>query len=241
MIPHMNNNKYLISAHPRIQNEHGWVSNSEMSNFCPDQGRPGEICSAFHWAGTKVCGPRKAGQEGVRLYAAAGNPRRTPSRAKRAIYGWTLTTFLVAAVLITLGCSQLSKGYGKTRMLPREKGQMKIDELIDNWEDYEIYYSAVLSRPPLGIIFDPKNNDTTLQADRWRKISDQKFLVEAVKRLYFTTDNQPTVRILLGPDDQFFGYMYHAHGSIVLRMIDDKTMFVHDLQSSSAEDQRYIQ
>jgi hypothetical protein len=34
-----------------------------MSNFCSDQGR------------TRVCGPRMAGQEGVRLYAAAGNPR----------------------------------------------------------------------------------------------------------------------------------------------------------------------
>jgi hypothetical protein len=48
------------------------MSNSEMSNFCPDQGR------------TRVFGC------GVRLYAAAENPRGTPSRAKRAIYGWTL-------------------------------------------------------------------------------------------------------------------------------------------------------
>jgi hypothetical protein len=55
-----------------------WVPNSEMSNFCSDQGR------------TRVCGPRKAGQEGVRLYAAAGNPRRTPIRTKMAIYGWAL-------------------------------------------------------------------------------------------------------------------------------------------------------
>jgi hypothetical protein len=40
-----------------------------MSNFCPDQGR------------TRVCGPRKAGQEGVRLYAAAENPRPPARRA----------------------------------------------------------------------------------------------------------------------------------------------------------------
>jgi hypothetical protein len=40
-----------------------------MSNFCSDQGR------------TRVCGPRKAGQEGVRLYAAAGNPRPPARRA----------------------------------------------------------------------------------------------------------------------------------------------------------------
>jgi len=43
-----------------------------MSNFCPDQGR------------TRVCG------EAYVLYAATKNPRRTPNRAKRAIYGWTL-------------------------------------------------------------------------------------------------------------------------------------------------------
>jgi len=35
--------------------------------------------------------PHKDLQWGVRLYAAAGNPRRTAIRAKRAIYGWTLT------------------------------------------------------------------------------------------------------------------------------------------------------
>ena len=35
------------------------MSNSEINNFCSDQGR------------TRVCGPRKAGQEGLELYAAA--------------------------------------------------------------------------------------------------------------------------------------------------------------------------
>jgi len=34
--------------------------------------------------------PHKGFRWGVRLYAAAGNPRRTPSRTKIAIYGWTL-------------------------------------------------------------------------------------------------------------------------------------------------------
>ncbi|HEA67705.1 MAG TPA: hypothetical protein ENI07_12905 [Desulfobacterales bacterium] len=43
-----------------------------MSNFCPDQGR------------TRICG------EAYVLYAATKNPRRTPSRAKKVIYGWTL-------------------------------------------------------------------------------------------------------------------------------------------------------
>lgn len=49
-----------------------------MSGFCSDQGRK------------RVFGPRKAEQEGVRLYTAAGNPRRTPIRTKRAVSEWAL-------------------------------------------------------------------------------------------------------------------------------------------------------
>ena len=49
-----------------------------MSNFCSDQGR------------TRVFGPRIAGQEGVRLYAATGNPRKTPIRGKKG-YFWMET------------------------------------------------------------------------------------------------------------------------------------------------------
>ncbi len=51
-----------------------FVSDSEMSNFFVEQGR------------TRVCG------EAYSMYVAAGNPRRTPSGGKRAIYGWTLTS-----------------------------------------------------------------------------------------------------------------------------------------------------
>jgi hypothetical protein len=48
-----------------------------MSNFCSGQGR------------TRGLRSPQTGQEGLRMYAAAGNPRRTPRRTKRAIYGWT--------------------------------------------------------------------------------------------------------------------------------------------------------
>ncbi len=78
-----------------------------MSNFCSDQGR------------TRVFG------EAYFLYAAAGNPRRTQIRAKRAIYGWKLVnrgrhTFTIkAAPRKTKFTPQLNKkdtiGRGKLR------------------------------------------------------------------------------------------------------------------------------
>ena len=56
-----------------------------MSNFCSDQGR------------TRVYG------EAYFLYAVAENLRRTPSRAKKAIYGWALGKHLLFGDVAQLG------------------------------------------------------------------------------------------------------------------------------------------
>ena len=50
-----------------------------MSSFCSDQGRIHRRLKRAMAGQARGCGPRKAGQEGVRLYAAVGNPR-SPAR-----------------------------------------------------------------------------------------------------------------------------------------------------------------
>lgn len=152
-----------------------------------------------------------------------------------------LNIFLIVIILSISGCSQYFKGYGKTRILSGAKGEVTIQDLIENWDDYDIYYAGLDARSPLGVMFDPKNNDSSLKGDRWKKIINQKELLETIKWLCTTADNhQPDLRIILGPDAQFFGYMYHSHGYIVLKKIDEKTMYVNDLQGSIWEDAIYM-
>ena len=79
-----------------------------------------------------------------------------------------LFIFLIA--LILYGCSISLKNYGKLKMLPKGPGEVTIQDLIDKWEDYDIYYSGSFAkyygvRNPLGVMFDPKNNDTALVGD----------------------------------------------------------------------------
>jgi hypothetical protein len=67
---------HLTSAHPRniIQSTaRVSVSNSEMRILCSEQGRTRVYAEAYF------------------SYVAGENPRRTPLRGKRAIYGWKLT------------------------------------------------------------------------------------------------------------------------------------------------------
>ena len=91
-----------------------------------------------------------------------------------------LSVFLLA--LIIFSCASWQKNYGKIRILPKSQNEVAIQDLVDKWDDYHIYYSDHYDgfnvRSPLGIMFDPKNNDTTLVGDRWKKVGDQKALIE---------------------------------------------------------------
>ncbi len=50
-----------------------------------------------------------------------------------------LSVFLVAFVISS--CASWQKNYGKLRILPENQNEVTIQDLIDKWDDYNIYYS----------------------------------------------------------------------------------------------------
>lgn len=135
-----------------------------------------------------------------------------------------LNLFLV--VLIISGCASLQKNYGKLKRLPIDQSEMIIQDLIDKWEDYDIYYASSGSPSSIGIMFDPKNNDTALVGDMWKKIMDEEDLLKAINWI----KHDRFLSEILGPDGQFYGYIYYSHGAITLKMIGDKKMYVFNLE-----------
>ena len=153
---------------------------------------------------------------------------------KKSIF---LSVFLLA--LIISGCASWQKNYGKLRILPESRNEVTIQDLITNWDDYNIYYSDQYEgfsvRSPLGIMFDPKGNDTTLVGDRWKKVGKQKDLIEMTKWIYSTTQYDPWLNEILGPDGRFYGYLYYSYGFVTLKVVDDKTMYVFNLEDPREE------
>jgi hypothetical protein len=143
-----------------------------------------------------------------------------------------LSIFLIA--LIISSCASWSNTYGKLRILPESQNGLTIQDLIDKWNDYNIYYSDKYEgynpRAALGIMFDPKNNETTLVGDRWKKVKDQKDLIEMTQWIYSNTQYEPWLNEILGPDGKFYGYLYYSYGFATLKVVDDKTMYVFNLE-----------
>jgi len=111
---------------------------------------------------------------------------------------------LVVGFAFIMGCSG---DYGIVkRQIPTDI-KMTFAELLENWEDYHIYYGKPAGSLPKNIMFDPKNSETRLVGDGWYKISDQQTLSETISAILAHWERQE-VMIIEGPDKRFFGYMY---------------------------------
>ncbi|MEE9497024.1 MAG: hypothetical protein V3V39_10900 [Desulfobacterales bacterium] len=116
----------------------------------------------------------------------------------------------------------------------RAKKQQQIQqELENNWPQYIIYYI-----PELAVIFDPKDDGNTLVvSSRWIKFGDdKKAWVEILRQNTQTSDNifntllRTTTGFLeiIGPDEQFFGYLIHKKMDLVaLKVIDRNTVRIY--------------
>ena len=129
---------------------------------------------------------------------------------------YRLLGVILIAVMVS-GCASWQNNHGKIRNLKESQNGVTIQDLVDKWDDYNVYYSDHYDgyniRSPLGIMFDPKNNDTTLVGD-----------------LY-----EPWLNEILGPDGRFYGYLYYSYGFVTLKVVDDKTMYVFNLEDPREE------
>jgi hypothetical protein len=145
------------------------------------------------------------------------------------------SVFLFALIaLVIWGCVSWQKNYGKLKIIPKNSNEITIQNLIDKWDDYNIYYSDQYDgfsvRSALGIMFDPKNNDTTLVGDRWKKVNDQNTLAEMTQWIVLNTQYEPWLNEILGPDGRLYGYLYYSYGVVTLKMVGDNKMYIFNLE-----------
>ena len=144
---------------------------------------------------------------------------------KKNIY---LALVAVVPVFVMSGCS----GYGKLRSQSGYRDDTTIENLKENWQDYAVYYAGYAVNNPSGIMFDPKNDDKTLMpSERWTKLDDKESVIEVISwiRLQDSSDYYPRLYKILGPDDQFYGYLYSAWDHLLTKVADEKRLWVYDL------------
>ena len=151
---------------------------------------------------------------------------------KKLFYIFVFVVFM----LMAYGCTSWHKNYGRLKDITKGPNAVTIQALMDRWGDYNVYYAGRDERFPLGVIFDPKNNDTMLQGDRWKAVEDKEMLENILDRIERNAEYYPWLKKILGPDDRVYGYLYHSFGPAVFKRIDDNTMYAFDLEDPNDKD-----
>ncbi len=139
---------------------------------------------------------------------------------------------VIGFVLIFLmsGCAN----YGKLRLQSGRAEKMTIQELQENWDDFSIYYADWRSVGWTGgIIFDPKKDGKTLVGDKWMKVEDEETLSQVITSIE-AKNSYPRLYQILGPNDEFYGYMYLGPSrhfvTVTAKVIDSNSLWISDLQ-----------
>ena len=146
--------------------------------------------------------------------------------------------FVVLIVLVAFlipGCSML-KGSGKIWA----EHKVTIRDLERDWNDYAVYYAGLSEKNAAALMFDFKNDDRKLLGKRWTEVKDKKTLSTIIGWIQTYTRYDPSVWKILGPNNHLFGYVFAPQTPITMKVIDDRTLYVYDVESPLYEDGRDI-
>jgi hypothetical protein len=133
--------------------------------------------------------------------------------------------FVAGLVLLGLlsGCG-VSQNYGKNILASRGTNQMTIETLIENWQDYAIYYSGISAQQPYAVVFDPKNDGRTLDVTGWTPIGSEEALKTTLGQMKTFMRGSQRLFKVLGPDDQLYGYLYTPVGEAKSKVTGPNTL-----------------
>jgi len=139
-----------------------------------------------------------------------------------------MSILLLLSLFFLTGCLGL-QNYGKIRVADGQWSNT-IQNLIENWQEYHIYYAGLSYKSPSAILFNPKQGDKRVVSNRWTPVTDQSVAITIVKWLDSYVNYPPTLWKILGPQGDFFGYVYtSAVEQVVVREIEPNTLFVEDI------------
>ncbi len=134
--------------------------------------------------------------------------------------------FVIAVSLgLTAGCVAL-ENYGTLTAAP---GKVTINDLIENWENYRIYYAGLAVDNPSAIMFDTKIEGRRITSDKWVPITEKSVVKSVVGWLNANINYPSELWEIVGPKGKFFGYMYSYWDTVEIKGIDDKTLWMGDL------------
>jgi hypothetical protein len=115
---------------------------------------------------------------------------------------------------------------GKYGQLKKAESGMGIEQLADHFDDYHVSYAGVAINKPTAVLFDPKGDDRSITLHPyWTPVKDRAELSEILNYMRPVYTQVYLYRVM-GPGEQVFGYIFMLNVSPLIRVVDEKTLWI---------------
>jgi hypothetical protein len=135
-------------------------------------------------------------------------------------------TASVIAVLAVLAAAYGCANYG---LIKAAGNEMTIQTLVNNWKDYDVSWTGLSVGEPTALMFDPRGSWKRLEGEIWHKVESEQALLAFIGSLQANQIYYPIVWSIVGPDGEFYGYLYSGWKHTVVKSLDKTTVQVNGI------------
>lgn len=132
----------------------------------------------------------------------------------------------MASIIGVLGVLAAAYGCANYGLIKAAGNEMTIQTLVNNWQDYDVSWTGLSVGEPTALMFDPKGGKK-LVGDIWHKVESKQSLLAFIGSLQANQLYYPIVWRMVGPDGEFYGYLYSGWKHTVLKPVDKTTVRVY--------------
>jgi hypothetical protein len=135
---------------------------------------------------------------------------------KRRFIHLAVTVFI--SVLFISGCAS----FGRLRVESGSDTKVFLKDIEENYDKYIIYANEWPTDEVSAIVFDPKDDNKTIETDGWTKVTSQEQLSKLITR-----SNRLIFRQffkIVGPDGDSYGYLLGGAQYVWINIVDDNTL-----------------
>ena len=151
-------------------------------------------------------------------------------KRKRIVY---VAVMALISVLFISGC--LSQG--RLRVQSRSNTTVAMKDIQENHDKYVIHANEWPAGEVSAIVFDPKDDNRTIENDGWTKVTSKEQLSKLIDRSKRNIYRQ--FFKIYGPNEEFYGYLLGGERYVWIQTIDANTLKVSSTNWSPVRGSRY--
>ena len=127
---------------------------------------------------------------------------------------------LTCVLLLFMGCA----GFGQLQVDCLYNCEQDVRSLVDDFDDFFVYYAGQDTDLPAAILFDPRDDDREIRPGKWKDLNDPGEASHIIDIMEADVQFPPKLYTVLGEQQEVYGYLYTPYQHVPVKQVAPKAV-----------------